>query len=336
MTSNVHRRARGEVRDRQRATSPARSSTSCWPWCGPTAVSPAWPRRWPWPARSGPSPSWEMPPVEHTGPGRGAAQRRRAGHRRQCHGPPRRRGPAVHARTSRTGRSAFGPWGPLARSFGTSSRWSNGSSGRPRAAVLEVAADHALIEMVPRGGEARHAHLCEMTRGLLSQVPVLFGLDPAIVTETECSARGGRRCLYAVSWEDPVPDRSPDPRRQPAPMRRPAAASAPAPMGAPAPLPVDAGSTPVGPIGGEPGPADHAVELREQLNRMSLLVGGAFATSLELPYDDVDAVLAEIAARADAVVSCAPLPPDGPGRRRGTDPDPLPGPRERRGPASGR
>ena len=45
-----------------------------------------------------------------------------------------------------------------------------------------------------------------MTRGLLSQVPVLFGLDPAIVTETECSARGGRRCLYAVSWEEGGPD----------------------------------------------------------------------------------------------------------------------------------
>ena len=46
-----------------------------------------------------------------------------------------------------------------------------------------------------------------MTRGLLSQVPALFGLGPALVTETECSARGGRFCLYALSWDDPESDR---------------------------------------------------------------------------------------------------------------------------------
>ncbi len=68
------------------------------------------------------------------------------------------------------------------------------------AATLEIAADHALVEVVPRR-ERRHAHLCEMTRGLLSQIPVLFDAEPALITETECSARGGRRCLYAVSWE---------------------------------------------------------------------------------------------------------------------------------------
>ncbi|MGD0313501.1 MAG: EAL domain-containing protein [Acidimicrobiales bacterium] len=160
-----------------------------------------------------------------------------------------------------------------------------------KAAVVEVATDHALIEMVPRGAEGRHAHLCEMTRGLLSQVPVLFGLDPAIVTETECSARGGRRCLYAVSWEEGGPDHD----HAPAPAVDRDPASVPT---------VDAGAAPDGPVGGEPDPADPAVELREQLDRMSLLVGGAFATSLDLPYDNVDAVLADVAARADAVVSC--------------------------------
>ena len=67
--------------------------------------------------------------------------------------------------------------------------------------TLEVAADHALVEVVPRRDQSRHAHLCEMTRGLLSQVPCLFGGEPALITETECSARGGRRCLYAISWE---------------------------------------------------------------------------------------------------------------------------------------
>ena len=38
---------------------------------------------------------------------------------------------------------------------------------------------------------------------------------------------------------------------------------------------------------------------------MGVLVGGAVATSLDLPDDNVDAVLADIAARADAVVATA-------------------------------
>ena len=46
-----------------------------------------------------------------------------------------------------------------------------------------------------------------------------------------------------------------------------------------------------------------AAELAEQLNRMSVLVEGAFATSLELLDDDAETLLAQIAARADAVVS---------------------------------
>ena len=57
------------------------------------------------------------------------------------------------------------------------------------AAALEVAVDHALVQVDPHAGE-RHAHLCEMTRGLLSRVPALFGLEPALITEIECSARG--------------------------------------------------------------------------------------------------------------------------------------------------
>ena len=49
--------------------------------------------------------------------------------------------------------------------------------------------------------------------------------------------------------------------------------------------------------------AQSEAELREQLDRMSVLVEGAFATSLELLDDDVETLLAQIAARADAVVA---------------------------------
>jgi len=66
---------------------------------------------------------------------------------------------------------------------------------------LEVGDAHAVVQALTRPGFARHPYLCDFTKGLLSQVPVLFGLVPAVVTETECQARGGRFCLYSVAWE---------------------------------------------------------------------------------------------------------------------------------------
>jgi diguanylate cyclase (GGDEF)-like protein len=153
------------------------------------------------------------------------------------------------------------------------------------ATALEVAADHALVEVVPHRDRVRHAHLCEMTRGLLSRIPALFDGEPALITETECSARGGRRCLYAITWEASEADGT----------AGDGAVSAPAVVGGvrPAPDPLE-----------HPDRSGHSVaDLQEQLNRMSALVEGAFATSLELLDDDVEALLAQIAARADAVVS---------------------------------
>lgn len=66
---------------------------------------------------------------------------------------------------------------------------------------LEVGDAHAVVRAVTREGYTRHLQLCEFTKGLLSQVPVLFGMVPATVTESECQARGGRFCLYSVAWE---------------------------------------------------------------------------------------------------------------------------------------
>ena len=163
--------------------------------------------------------------------------------------------------------------------------------------TLELAGDHALVEVAPRRPEQpRHAHLCEMTRGVLSQIPALFDRPPALITETECSARGGRRCLYAISWE--VQDAEPEGHA--------AARQAPGPGAA-----AGGASEPDATAGGPPGSVAHhhdhagesASELREQLDRMTVLVEGAFATSLELLDDDVETLLAQIAARADAVVS---------------------------------
>jgi len=170
------------------------------------------------------------------------------------------------------------------------------------ASALELAVDHALVEVVPRAGQTRHAHLCEMTRGLLSQLPTLFDHGPALITETECSARGGQRCLYAVSWEVTESERAEAAPADPGPggrHRDPGGAAA-SPTVEPGPAPDQTRSGP--PAG--PGPTGESkAELREQLHRMGVLMEGAFATSLDVLDDDADTLLTQLAARADAVVS---------------------------------
>ncbi len=74
--------------------------------------------------------------------------------------------------------------------------------------ILEHGSTYAVLRAVTGRSTSRHPHLCDFTRGLLTQVPVVFGLPPATVTESECQARGGRFCLYSVSWEA-VADRGP-------------------------------------------------------------------------------------------------------------------------------
>jgi diguanylate cyclase (GGDEF)-like protein len=67
--------------------------------------------------------------------------------------------------------------------------------------ALEVGDAHAVIRVRTRDHHERDIQMCYFTHGILSQAPVLFGLVPAVVTESECQARGGRFCLYSVAWE---------------------------------------------------------------------------------------------------------------------------------------
>jgi len=68
--------------------------------------------------------------------------------------------------------------------------------------ALEVGNAHAVVKAMARPGVRRSLYMCDFDKGLLSQIPVLFGLVPAVVTESECQARGGRFCLYSLSWEE--------------------------------------------------------------------------------------------------------------------------------------
>ena len=95
-----------------------------------------------------------------------------------------------------------------------------------RAVALEMATDHALIQVrpAPTGRPARPSVRDDPRASL----PGLRALrpGPALITETECSARGGRYCLYALSWEDPSDSGCGDPGRRCRPSepgRRPVA-----------------------------------------------------------------------------------------------------------------
>jgi len=72
--------------------------------------------------------------------------------------------------------------------------------GATDAIALEVGPGRALVQVAAVDG-GRHAHLCELTRGFLGELPALFDLRPALVTEHECAARGGRVCRYELRWE---------------------------------------------------------------------------------------------------------------------------------------
>jgi diguanylate cyclase (GGDEF)-like protein len=66
--------------------------------------------------------------------------------------------------------------------------------------TLETAPGEVVISAVARDGSTRRRLHCDWTTGLLSGPPILFGLPPARVRESECQARGDARCLYTVSW----------------------------------------------------------------------------------------------------------------------------------------
>ncbi len=68
--------------------------------------------------------------------------------------------------------------------------------------ALEVGDAHAIVRIKTNGGIHADYQMCLFYQGILSQFPVIFGLVPAILTETECQARGGRHCVYTIGWQE--------------------------------------------------------------------------------------------------------------------------------------
>jgi len=93
--------------------------------------------------------------------------------------------------------------------------------GATEAVAIEVGPGHALVEVAPLV-DTRHAHLCELTRGLLSELMAMFDQTSGRIDEHECAARGGRFCRYAMTW-GPLPVRvgqQEEPHAGPVPVGR--------------------------------------------------------------------------------------------------------------------
>ncbi len=68
-------------------------------------------------------------------------------------------------------------------------------------APVELEPGRVVVRAKAKGGFARHRLHCQYTQGMLSSPPVLFGLPPARVVESQCEALGADQCLYTVTWD---------------------------------------------------------------------------------------------------------------------------------------
>jgi diguanylate cyclase (GGDEF)-like protein len=66
--------------------------------------------------------------------------------------------------------------------------------------ALTVERDRAVIRNQMHEGYQPHRIDCDYTSGLLSQIPVVFGLPAASVLHDECQVRGAPACVYHLRW----------------------------------------------------------------------------------------------------------------------------------------
>ena len=66
--------------------------------------------------------------------------------------------------------------------------------------ALSVGREGAIISNRLHEGYEPNIVDCEYTAGLLSQIPALFSLPPALVVHDECQVRGAPACIYNLSW----------------------------------------------------------------------------------------------------------------------------------------
>jgi diguanylate cyclase (GGDEF)-like protein/putative nucleotidyltransferase with HDIG domain len=67
--------------------------------------------------------------------------------------------------------------------------------------LLESGSSHARIAYVDITGTPFHPIDCQYNQGMLSCVPVLFGLPLGRVSHPVCAGDGGESCIYDITWE---------------------------------------------------------------------------------------------------------------------------------------
>jgi diguanylate cyclase (GGDEF)-like protein len=80
--------------------------------------------------------------------------------------------------------------------------------------AVEVGPGHGVVRAVAREGFTRRRVHCEWTTGILASAPMLFGLPPASVHESECQADGAEHCLYTVTWDAELAASAADPQQR--------------------------------------------------------------------------------------------------------------------------
>ncbi|GAA2613086.1 hypothetical protein GCM10010399_49970 [Dactylosporangium fulvum] len=71
--------------------------------------------------------------------------------------------------------------------------------------TLSTGRGRATVRYRLRGGYRPSHYDCDYTRGLLTQLPVLFGRPPATVAHEVCQVKGADACVYTVRWRQRRP-----------------------------------------------------------------------------------------------------------------------------------
>ena len=77
--------------------------------------------------------------------------------------------------------------------------------------IAELAPGRAVVHRTTRPPLPSPRVLCDWACGLLSAAPMLYGVPPAIVHETECQSRGDDQCVMEVAWDDAIAARVANP-----------------------------------------------------------------------------------------------------------------------------
>ncbi len=88
-----------------------------------------------------------------------------------------------------------------------------------RLEVTEAVPGYAQVIATATDGFPRSIEHCSWTCGLMTCMPRLFGLGPAVIQHEECQAMGAPRCVYHVRWEPSLRGRGSDPSGQIAALR---------------------------------------------------------------------------------------------------------------------